>query len=160
MSDSLADRVLVLRDEVLDTAEVGEADPPGVESFDAIVRAVLAEEATSPGLDLALHDSISRRLAWGEREDTVLADTDMVCRRLLGASQRAFRDPTEEMLVTEIATEVVCAAARVVAQSALSRAGRERAARLREELAQRRLTEALERQQEDMRRIERELGLA
>jgi hypothetical protein len=154
MSENLANRVIVLRDEVLDIAELGADDPPGAEIFDAIVRAVMAGDATSPGLDLVLHDAVSRRLAWGEPEDAVLSSADMVCRRLLSASQRAFRDPEEEMLVAEVATEVVCAAARIVAQAAVSRAGRERAACLREELAQRRLGDALVRQGEDLAQLQ------
>lgn len=153
MSEDVAQRVMVLRDEVLDVAEVGEEDPPGAEIFEAIVRALMAEDATSAGLDLALHDAVSRRLAWGEPEDAVLASADLVCRRLLSATQRAFRNPLEEMLVAEVATEVVSAAARIVAQAAVSRAGRERAACLREELAQRSLREALERQSEDLARL-------
>jgi hypothetical protein len=154
MSDKLARRVLVLRDEVLDIAEIGADDPPGVEIFDAIVRAIMTGDGTSPGLDVVLHDAVSRRLAWGEPEDTVLSSADLVCRRLLSACQRGLGDPEEEMLVTEVATEVMCAAARIVAQASASRAGRERAACLREELAQRRLGDALMRQSEDLDRLQ------
>lgn len=150
MNENLAERVLVLRDEVLETAEVGETDPPGSEIFDAIVRALSADDPTNAGLDLALHDAVSRRLAWGEGEDIVLASTDQICQRLLSACQRAFHDPDAEMLVIEVATEVVCAASRIVAQAAISRAGRERAAYLREDLAQRRLEDALRRQREEL----------
>ena len=67
MSSNLADRVLVLRDEVLAIADVGDTDPPGAEIFDAIVSTIAAREDTNPGLDMALHEAISRRLAWGER---------------------------------------------------------------------------------------------
>lgn len=150
MSDNLADRVMVLRDEVLETAEVGDTDAPSSEIFDAIVRAVSVADAASAGLDLTLHDAVSRRLAWGEPEDIVLASNDQICQRLLGACRRAFHDSEEEMLVTEAATEVICAAARIVAQSAVSRASRERGAFLREELAQRRLEEVLKRQREEL----------
>lgn len=149
----LADRVMVLRDEVLETAELGDSDPPGAEIFDAVVRALVAYNETVPGLDLTLHDAITRRLAWGDEESVVLADANAVCERLIKAAQRAFRDSVEEMLVVELAAEVACSAARIVALAAVGRAGRERAARLREELAHRRLTDALERQQAEMRRL-------
>ncbi len=154
MSENLADRVMVLRDEVLETAEVGEADAPNSEIFDAIVRAVSINDAASAGLDLALHDAVSRRLAWGEPEDIVLASNDQICQRLSSACRRAFRDSAEEMLVTEAATEVICAAARIVAQAAVSRASRERGAFLRAELAQRRLEQVLTRQREELAWLE------
>lgn len=145
---------MVLRDEVLETATVGETDPSGSEIFDAIVRAVGADDPAGAALDLALHDAVSRRLAWGEREDVVLASTDQIYQRLLSACHRAFRDPAEEMLVIEVATEVICSASRIVAQAALTRASRERATYLREELAQRRLEDALERQREELAWLE------
>lgn len=153
MNPNLADRVLVLRDEVLDTVEQGSRDPAGAEVFDALVRSVASFGDTVPGLDLTLYDAVARRLAWGDREEAILADADSVCRRLLKAAQRAFRDPAEEMLVVEIATDVLCTTARVVALAAVGRAGRERSARLREELAQRRLRDALTRQAEEERRL-------
>jgi hypothetical protein len=155
MSTTLADRLAVLRDEVLETVEHGDGEPPGAEVFDAMVRAVASHGETIPGLDLALHDAIARRLAWGDREEAVLASTEAVFQRLLKASQRAFRDPVEEMLVAELAAEVACGAARIVALAAVGRAGRERAARLREELAQRRLKDALAQQREDLARLEK-----
>jgi hypothetical protein len=148
VSNTLADQLQILRDEVLDTATVGDRDPPGAEVFDAVVRGLMAYGETSPGLDLTLHDAISRRLAWGDREEQVLTDASAVCDRLMRATQRAFREPRDEMIVLETTAEVGCAAARIVALAAIGRAGRERAARLREELAQRRLEEALARQAE------------
>ena len=150
MNENIAERVQVLRDEVLETVEVGETDPPGSEIFDAIVRALGADDPGSAGLDLSLHDAVSRRLAWGEPEEAVLASTEQICQRLFAACQRSFQEHDKEMLVIEIATEVVCAAARIVAQAAISRAGRERAAYLREDLAQRRLEDALRRQREEL----------
>ncbi len=149
----IADRVLVLRDEVLATADVGDRDPPGAEIFDAIVRALVVLGETNPGLDHTLHDAISRRLAWGDTEDVVLTDTEMIYDRLATAARRSFADPTDEMMVIEIGAEVTCAAARMVALAALGRAGRERAARMREELAQRRLRDALERQAQELERL-------
>ena len=151
---SLAERLLVLRDEVLEISERPDGDPPGVEVFDAIVRIAASQGETVPGLDLQLHDAIARRLAWGDREEAILADTEAVFARLMKATQRAFRDPAAEMLITEITAEVVCRAARVVALAAVARAGRERAARLREELAQRRLKDALAQQHKDLHRLE------
>jgi hypothetical protein len=159
LTTPLADRVLVLRDEVLETAEQGDRDPPGAEVFDAIVRALIVYGETDPGLDHTLHDAISRRLAWGDNESVVLADAEAVCDRLIAATHRSFAEPGDEMLIVELCTEVTCAAARMIAMAVVGRAGRERAARLREELAQRRLREALERQRQDLHRVEKQKTL-
>jgi hypothetical protein len=156
MNTPLADRVNFLRDEVLETAERGDADPPGAEVFDAIVRALVIQGETEPGLDHTLHDAISRRLAWGDREDTLLGDADAVCARLLAAAQRSFPDASEEMTVVETAAEVVSAVARMVAMTAVARAGRERAAKLREELGQKRLKDAIDRQKTELKRLEKQ----
>ena len=150
---SLSDRLWVLRDEILNTAESGTNDPPGSEIFDAIFRAVLAHEETSSGLDLTLHDALSRRLAWGEGENDVLASTDYIFSRLVKALDRAFEDSDEERMILEIATEVVCATARIVTLASLGKAGRERTAKLREELAQRTLEEAYQRQLEEIEEV-------
>ena len=101
-----------------------------------------------------MHDAVARRLAWGDTEETILSDAELVFARLARAVQRALRDPDEEMLVLETAAEVVGSAARIVALAAVGRAGRDRAAALREELAQRRLTEALAEQQRSLARLE------
>jgi hypothetical protein len=151
---ALAERVQVLRDEVLDTAGLADQESPGAEVLDAIVRRLEAYDETSPGLDLMLHEAISRRLAWGDSETKVLADADAVCRRLLEAAQRAFREPEEEVIVASVAVEVGCAASRIVALAVLGRASRERAAQMREELAQNRLRQALERQREELGRLQ------
>ena len=45
-------RVSVLRDEVLDTVEHGDRDPPGAEVFDALLRALSIGGESVPGLDL------------------------------------------------------------------------------------------------------------
>ncbi|MCE9572560.1 MAG: hypothetical protein K8W52_05340 [Deltaproteobacteria bacterium] len=152
---SLADRVMVLRDEVLDTVERGDGDPPGTDVFDAIVRALAAHGETAPGLDLTLHDAIARRLAWGDTEEVLLADADQVVHRLARAVERALRDPLEEMVVLEVAAEVTTAVARIVALAAVGRAQRDRAARSREELAQKRLREALAEQRATLIRFDR-----
>lgn len=149
----LGERVSVLRDEVLDIVAGGSEDAPAVAIFDAIVRA-LASGIDTGGLDLTLHDAVARRLAWGDAEETILSDAELVFARLARACQRALRDPDEEMLVLETAADVVGSAARIVALAAVGRGGRDRAAALREELAQRRLKEALAEQGRTLKRLE------
>ncbi len=152
-SPSLADRVAVLRDEVLATADnSADREPPGSEVFDAVLRGLAV--STETGLDLALHDAVARRLAWGDTEAKVLADAGEVCRRLLAAAQRALRDPGDELQVASAVAEAASAAARIVAMLVLGRVARERAAQLREEMAQERLGQALERQREELTRLE------
>lgn len=156
MSDAdLYDLVSVLRDEVLETVEHGDRDPPGAEVFDAILRSLNAGGESVPGLDLQLHDSISRRLAWGDSEEAVLSDAEIVFDRLMIAVERAIRDPADQMVVIEAATLVAVTAARVVSLAAIGRANHDRAARLREEMAQARLREVLERQRVTLQKMER-----
>src|SRR5678815_5229527 len=84
MSDvDLVEAIKVLRDEVLDTVEHGDRDPPGAEVFDALLNALTIGGESVPGLDLELHDSVTRRLAWGDSEEAVLADAEMVFDRLM-----------------------------------------------------------------------------
>jgi hypothetical protein len=155
MSDvDLVEAVKVLRDEVLDTVEHGDRDPPGAEVFDALLRALTIGGESVPGLDLALHESVTRRLAWGDREESVLADSEMVFDRLMVAVERALRDPADRMVVIEAATQVAVTVARVVSLAAVGRASRDRAARLREEMAQRQLKEVLEKQRASIMRLE------
>ncbi len=157
MSDvDLIEAVSVLRDEVLDTVEHGDRDPPGAEVFQALLRALSIGGESVPGLDLQLHDSVTRRLAWGDSEESVLADAEMVFDRLMIAVDRALRDPADRMVVIEAATQVAVTVARVVALAAVGRASRDRAARLREELAQRQLREVLEKQRTSIVRLELE----
>jgi hypothetical protein len=158
MNDTnLTEAVAVLRDEVLDTVEHGDRDPPGTEVFDAVLRALTVGGESVPGLDLALHESVSKRLAWGDSEEVVLADAEMVFDRLVNAVERAFRDPTDQMVVIEAATLVAVTVARVVSLAAVARASRDRAARLREEMAQRQLKEVLEKQKVNIAMLEGEL---
>jgi hypothetical protein len=157
MSDvDLVEAISVLRDEVLDTVEHGDRDPPGAEVFDALIRALTIGGESVPGLDLTLHDSVTRRLAWGDSEEVVLADAEMVFDRLMVACERAFRDPADRMVVIEAATQVAVTVARVVSLAAVGRASRDRAARLREEMAQRQLKEVLEKQRASILRLEEE----
>jgi len=149
------DRLLVLRDEVLAAAEHGDRELPGAEIFDAIVRGVLARDDTTPGLDLTLHDAIARRLAWGDSEAEIVADAEDIFKRLVSAARRSLTDPGEEAIVIEVAAEVVTATMRIVAVAAASRAARERAGRLREELAQKGLREILAQQREVLARLDR-----
>jgi len=153
----LVEAVGVLRDEVLETAEHGDRDPPGAEVFDALMRALSIGGESVPGLDLTLHDSVSRRLAWGDSEEAVLADAEMVFDRLMIAVERALRDPTDRMVVVEAATQVAVTVARVVSLAAVSRATRDRAARLREEMSQRQLQEVLEKQKANIAKLEQDL---
>ncbi|HET9620888.1 MAG TPA: hypothetical protein VFP84_05965 [Kofleriaceae bacterium] len=154
---SLLDGVRVLRDEVLDTAVHGDRDPPGAEVFEALLRALAIGGESIPGLDLTLHDAVARRLAWGDREEAVLADAELVFDRLLVAVERALRDPEDQMVVIEAATQVAVSVSRVVAIAAVARAGRDRAARLREDMAQQQLREVLAKQKATIQRLEHEL---
>jgi hypothetical protein len=155
MSDvDLVEAVRVLRDEVLDTVEHGDRDPPGAEVFDAIVSALTVGGESIPGLDLALHDSVARRLAWGDSEEVVLADAELVFDRLLTAVDRALYDPPDRMVVIEAASQVAVTVARVVSLAAVARAARDRATRLREEMAQKQLELVLEKQRASIVRME------
>jgi hypothetical protein len=158
MSDvDLTEAVRVLRDEVLDTVHHGDRDPPGTEVFEALLRALSIGGESVPGLDLALHDAVARRLAWGDSEEAVLADAERVYDRLMTSVERAFRDPTDQMVVIEAATQVAVTVSRVVALAAVARAGRDRATRMREELSQRQLKDVLEKQKAAIQRLEHEL---
>lgn len=152
----LIEAVKVLRDDVLETLEHGDRDPPGAEVFDAVIAALTVGGESVPGLDLQLHDAVTRRLAWGDSEEVVLADAERVFDRLLFAAERAFREPADRMVVIEAATQVAVTVARVVSLAAVGRASRDRAARLREEMAQRQLKDVLEKQRSSIVRMELE----
>ncbi len=155
MSDvDLVEAIRVLRDEVLDTVEHGDRDPPGAEVFDGLLRALSIGGDSASGLDLTLHDAVARRLAWGDTEEVVVTDAELVFDRLMIAVDRAFRDPADRMVVIEAATEVAVSVARVVSLAAVARAARDRAARLREEMAQRQLREVLDKQRASIVRLE------
>jgi hypothetical protein len=153
----LTHAVRALRDEVLDTAAHADRDPQGTEVFEALLRALAIGGDTIPGLDLALHDAVARRLAWGDSEEAVLADAELVFDRLLVSIEPAFRDPADQMRIIEAATQVAGTVARIVALAAVARASRERAARTREEMAQRQLRDVLDKQKAAIARLEHEL---
>jgi hypothetical protein len=158
MSDvDLTEAVRVLRDEVLDTVRYGDRDPPGAEVFEALLRALTIGGESVPGLDLTLHDAVARRLAWGDSEESVLADAEQVFDRLMVSAERAFRDLDDQMVVIEAATQVAVTVSRVVAVAAVARAARDRAARSREEMAQDQLRSVLETQKATIQRLEHEL---
>ena len=158
MSDvDLVEAIKVLRDEVLETAE-HDREPPGGEFFDALLASLTVGGESMPGLDLTLHDAVARRLAWGDSEEVVLADAEAVFDRLLVATERAFRDPADQMVVVEAATQVAVTVSRVVSLAAVQRATRDRAARLREEMTQRQLREVLEKQRSSIGTMQRDLG--
>jgi hypothetical protein len=157
MSDiDLIEAVRVLRDEVLDTVERGDRAPPGAEVFDAVLRALAVGGSSVPGVDLQLQDAVTTRLAWGDTEEVVLADAENVFDRLVIAVERSFDDPADRMVLIEAATEVAVTVARMVSLAAVARATRDRAARLREELAQRQLREVLDKQRTSIVRLELE----
>ncbi len=154
---ALWERVSALRDEVLNTAELGDQLATGGEVFDAVVRWLVSQGETSAGLDLTLHEAITQRLAWGAPEAMVLANADSVCKRLLEAAYRALRDPAERMAIAEAVAEVGVICGRIIASAALGRSGRERASVLREEVLQSRLSDALARQKKEIAALERAL---
>lgn len=155
MSDvDLVEAVRVLRDEVLETVEHGDRDPPGAEVFDSILSALVIGGETIPGLDMRLNEAVARRLAWGDAEQAVLADATTVFERLMTAIERAMTDPADRMVIIEAATQVAVTVARVVSLAAVARAGRDRATRLREEMAQKQLEVVLEKQRAAIIRME------
>lgn len=155
-ASTTARRLEVLRDEALNTAEYG-PDALGAEIFDAVINRLETLGDTDPGLDMRLHDSLSRRLAWGENPSTVIVDCAMVSRRLIAAAQRSFVDPEEASRVVAITCEVSCAAARHLARFAVQGASNERAQQRRELMVQRQLGAALKQQDELLKTYRNEL---
>jgi hypothetical protein len=153
----LIEAVSVLRDEVLETAQHGDREPPGTEVFEALLRALSIGGEPAPGGDPVLDEAVARRLAWGDSEEAVLGDAELVFDRLLAAADRALRDPDGQIAVIEAMTQVAVAVSRVVAGAAVVRAGRDRAARSREDMMQRQLKDALAKQKATIERLEREL---
>ncbi|MGE0550856.1 MAG: hypothetical protein AB7O24_07320 [Kofleriaceae bacterium] len=157
-TQEMIEALQVLRDEVLDTVERGDRDPPGTEVYDAVIRSLGHVGESLPGADVALDDAVSRRLAWGDHEHQVLADAEAVFDRLLVAVERAFRSPEDQMVVIEAVTLVSVTVGRIVALAAVNRASRDRAARLREELAQRQLRKVLDKQRTNIELLEHQIS--
>ena len=153
----LADRVAVLRDEVLDTAERGDRDPPGAEVFAAVRRSLGQGSLYQESLVASLEDDIARSLAWGDIPTTILADAEQVFDRLITASDRAFASADDRIAVVIVVTRIAGLVAQTLAQAAVQLASRDRGTRLREELAQRQLRDAIAQQRERIARLETEL---
>ena len=150
---SLAERVSALRDQVLETAARDEVSPAAAAVFNALVRRIggLASDADDIR---ALRESLARRLAYGDSEAALLDEIDRVGGRLLAASTSALTDGVEQLRVAEAVSDVGAEAARSVARAAMGRAGRERAALLREQENFRRLQDALARQENELQRLD------
>lgn len=147
MSQTLARQLQVLRDEALNCSELGE-DAPGGEIFDTIVHRV---EGQRDEIDLSLHEALSRRIAWGENEGTIIADSDAICRRLIAAIHRSFSQPEDVSMLIAIVTDVSCAACRHIAITAAQRTGRQRARQRRESMVHGQLKTAIEQQESLLR---------
>jgi hypothetical protein len=160
MSVELAARVDVLRDEVLATAEGGDRESPGTEVFEAVLRILAGRGETNEELDLTLHESLARRMAWGDSAREVLTDAAQVSQRLVAAAKRAFRSADDEMAVTAAVVEAAASVARVMTHAGLSRVARDRATHLRQELSRERLGQALSRQRAEIARLEAAIAQA
>lgn len=156
MSD-LVERLAVLRDEVLDVAGVGASDACA-EMFEAVLSALTLGSESIAGIDVTVQDVVERRLAWGDPEAQLLADAEWLFDRLLIASERAFRDHDDQMVVIEATTQVAVMISRALARHAVARASRDRASRIREEMAQRQLLDAVDSQAQRVAAREAELA--
>ena len=145
MPRGLTEKVVILRDEVLNLAEVSSDSPPGEEAFDAVLRRL---DGTHSGelVDPLLEAGIAQRFAWGESEMHVLEDIEKVCRRLFTAAERSFRDPQESAAVIQATMSVACDAAKAIALAGVERAEQERASQMHEETVHKRLQAALKNQ--------------
>lgn len=141
----LVERLAVLRDEVLDAAGGG-ANDSASELFEAVLSALTLGSESVAGIDVTVQDAVARRLAWGDSEAQLLSDCEWVFDRLMVAVERGFRDADDRMVVIEAATQVAVMVSSAIAMHAVARAARDRATRLREEMAQRQLRDAVEKQ--------------
>jgi hypothetical protein len=141
----LVERVAVLRDEVLDAAGAGASDSCS-ELFEAVLSALTLGSESVAGIEVTVQDAVSRRLAWGDPEGQLLVDAEWVFDRLMVAVERGFRDPDDRMAVIEAMTQVAVMVSRAIALHAVARSAKDRASRLREEMAQRQLRDAVEKQ--------------
>jgi hypothetical protein len=141
----LVERVAVLRDEVLDAAGGGASDSCS-ELFEAVLSALTLGSESIAGIEVTVQDAVARRLAWGDPENQLLSDCEWVFDRLMVAVERGFRDADDRMVVIEAMTQVAVMVSSAIALHAVARAARDRATRLREEMAQRQLRDAVEKQ--------------
>lgn len=154
---TLAERLAALRDATVG-GPVDEREPPGVELFDAVLALVARRGRASDELDASLHEALARRLAWGEGERAILADARAVAEKLLDGGRRSCHGVDEELEVASAVAEAGAALGRVVTLAALARVASDKAGHLREELAQERLTAALERQRVELAELEAALA--
>jgi hypothetical protein len=146
MSD-LVERVAKLRDAVLDGD--GAASSEGcAELFEAVLSALTLGSESVAGIEVAAQDVVARRLAWGDSEARLLEDMGWLFDRVLAVVADGVGDDDEQMVVIEAVTQVSSMVSRAIALSALARAARDRAARVREQMAQRQLRDAVRTQRE------------
>lgn len=143
--NELVERVAVLRDEVLDAAGAGASDSCS-ELFEAVLSALTLGGESVAGIEVTVQDAVARRLAWGDPEAQLLADAEWVFDRLMVAVDRGFRVADDRMAVIEAMTQVAVMVSRAIALHAVARSAKDRASRLREEMAQRQLRDAVEKQ--------------
>ena len=141
----LVERLAVLRDEVLDAAGAGASDSCS-ELFEAVLSALTLGSESVAGIEVTVQDAVARRLAWGDPEGQLLADAEWVFDRLMVAVERGFRVADDRMAVIEAMTQVAVMVSRAIALNAVARSAKDRASRLREEMAQRQLRDAVEKQ--------------
>jgi hypothetical protein len=141
----LVEQLAVLRDEVLDAAS-GAVSDSCAELFEAVLSALTLGSESVAGIEVTVQDAVARRLAWGDPEAQLLSDAEWVFDRLMVAVDRGFREAEDRMVVIEAATQVAVMVARAIALHAVARAARDRATRVREEMAQRQLRDAVEKQ--------------
>jgi hypothetical protein len=109
---------------------------------------------------MVMREAISRRLAWGDDAQAILADADRVCKRLIDAAERSLRDAAEEIAVARAVAEIGCIVSRFVVLEELARSARARSSLLRDELAQSRLRQAIAKQTEEIERMNKALDLS
>lgn len=157
----VAQQLAILRDEVLLTAEHGEA-PPGAAYFDAIVAAVEQREAPGQagggGDDRVLAAALDAQLALRGPDGAVLAEADATFDRLIVAVDRSLEHPADLMLVVDAACTVFAQLAAHVSRAAITRAARDRAERVRQELVVRQLEDALTEQGANLARLRADLA--
>lgn len=152
----LAERIAALRGRVLDAPPRPDREPAGVELFEAALR-LLGSARPPTGeddpIDVAIKEGLKRRLAWGDDERTILSDAAETARRLLTAARPELADPSEEIEVAVAVAEAGAAVGRVLALALARQVVRQRAVQIREERAEQRLIEAIEKQKKEIAEI-------